>query len=257
MSIRKRERLDLILVERGLAPGRERARALILAGKVLVDDRPAAKAGDLVAAGATVRLREPDHPWASRGGLKLAHAIDALSVPVAGRTALDVGASTGGFTDVLLARGARRVYAVDVGRGQLEARLRADARVVVLDRTNARNLSRAHVPEPVDLCTIDVSFISLRLILLPVVALLAPGGDVLALVKPQFEAGRGGAHGGVVRDEARRLAIVAKVAEFAHAQALDILGQCDSPVRGPKGNLETFLWLRPTSARAAGDRRDA
>ena len=247
----KRQRIDLLLVERGLAESRERARALILAGKVLVGDRPVAKAGETVAADAPIRLREPDHPWVSRGGVKLAHALDTLSVPVAGRTALDVGASTGGFSDVLLKRGARRVYAVDVGYGQLDLKIRADSRVVVLERTNARGLGREHVPEPVDLCVIDVSFISLRLILPPVAALLAPGANVLAMVKPQFEAGKGGAPGGVVRDETRRRRIVADIADFAQAHGLSMRGECDSPIRGPKGNLETFLWL--SASRAAGD----
>jgi len=249
MSNRKRQRLDLLLVERGLASSRERAQALILAGDVWVGEVRAAKAGLEVARDAPLRLRAPEHPWASRGGLKLAGALEALGVPVAGRVALDVGASTGGFTDVLLFSGASRVYAVDVGYGQLDSRLRDDARVVVLDRTNARHLSREHVPEPIDLATIDVSFISLRLVLRPVLALLAPGGDVMAMVKPQFEAGRGGAPGGVVRDEVRRLAIVDGVAAFALTLGLDTLGRSDSPIRGPKGNLETFLWL--TSSRVA------
>ena len=249
----KKERLDKILVQRGLVESRERARALILAGHVLVGDRPGTKAGEQVAADAPIRLREPDHPWVSRGGVKLAHALDTLGVPVAGRTALDVGASTGGFCDVLLSRGARRVYAVDVGYGQLDLKLRRDDRVVVLERTNARALSREQVPEPVDLCTIDVSFISLRLILPPVAALLGPGADVLAMVKPQFEAGRGGAPGGVVRDETRRGSIVGAIADFAAAQGFAVRGQCDSPIRGPKGNLETFLWL--SAARGAGDPR--
>jgi 23S rRNA (cytidine1920-2'-O)/16S rRNA (cytidine1409-2'-O)-methyltransferase len=252
MSNRKRVRLDVLLVERGLAPTRERAQAIILAGDVLIGDAPATKAGQSVDADAPVRLRVPDHPWASRGGLKLAHALDALGVAVEGRTALDVGASTGGFTDVLLARGARRVFAVDVGRGQLEARLRADARVVVLDGINARHLGREQIPEAVDVATVDVSFISLRLILPPVLALLAPGGDVLAMVKPQFEAGRGGAPGGVVRDEAARVALVDGIAAFARALGAVEVGRADSPIRGPKGNLETFLWLRLASPRAAG-----
>jgi len=252
MSNHKRQRLDLLLVERGLAPSRERAQALILAGNVWVGEVRATKSGLEVAPDAPIRLSVPDHPWASRGGLKLAGALEAMSVPVAGRVALDVGASTGGFTDVLLSRGATRVYAVDVGYGQLESRLRGDARVVVLDRTNARHLSRQHVPEPIDLATIDVSFISLRLVLGPVLALLAPGGDMIAVVKPQFEAGRGGAPGGVVRDEVRRVAIVDGVAAFELSLGLDTLGRCDAPIRGPKGNLETFLWLRLISARAAG-----
>jgi len=241
------------LVERGLVSSRERARALILAGKVLVGEQVADKAGDEVPRDALIRLREPDHPYVSRGGVKLAHALDTLHVPIDGRTALDVGASTGGFCDVLLRRGARRVYAVDVGYGQLDLRLRDDPRLVLLERTNARHLSTDHVPEPVNLCTVDVSFISLRLILPTIVRLLAPTGDLLALVKPQFEAGRGEAPGGVVRDEARRRAIVEALADFARTIRLESRGRVDSPIRGPKGNLETFLWLSPTSGRASDD----
>lgn len=185
-------RLDTLLVARGLAASRERARALILAGRVRVGAASVAKAGALVASDADVTLLEPDHPYVSRGGLKLAHALDAFGIPVAGRTALDIGASTGGFTDVLRRRGAARIVALDVGHGQLDWTLRRDPRILVVEGVNARHLDAAALPPDLrqfDLVAIDVSFISLRLVLPVVPPLVAPHGDVVALVKPQFEAG--------------------------------------------------------------------
>jgi 23S rRNA (cytidine1920-2'-O)/16S rRNA (cytidine1409-2'-O)-methyltransferase len=237
-------RLDRLLVDLGLAPSRERAQRLILAGEVLVGDRPATKPGALVAADATLRLRRPPSDYVSRGGEKLAGALDAFALEVAGQVALDVGASTGGFTDCLLRRGARRVFALDVGYGQLAWSLRQDFRVTVLERTNARRLEASMLAEAPDLATVDVSFISLALVLPAVAAVLRPAGTVVALVKPQFEAGRGQVgKGGVVRDPAVRAAAVAHVREAAQGLGLTVRGEAESVLPGPKGNREVFLWL--------------
>ena len=237
-------RLDRLLVDRGLAPSRERAQRLILAGAVLVADRPATKAGVLVPPDAPLRLRGSASDYVSRGGEKLAGALDAFALDVAGTVALDVGASTGDFTDCLLRRGARRVIAVDVGYGQLAWTLRQDPRVVVLERTNARRLDGAMLPEAPDLATVDVSFISLALVLPVVADTLPPGADIVALVKPQFEAGRGQVgKGGVVRDPAVRAGAVARVRREAEGMGLRVRGETDSVLHGPKGNREVFLWL--------------
>jgi len=246
-----RVRIDRLLVERGLAASRERARRLVMAGDVLVGERPVTKPGAEVPEDAPVRVRGEDTPFVSRGGEKLAGALDAFGIDVAGRTVLDVGASTGGFTDCLLQRGARRVLAVDVGYGQLAWRLRQDARVFVLERTNARALAPEMLPETPELATIDVSFISLALVLPPVASVLAPETTVLALVKPQFEVGR--AHvgkGGVVRDAAARSAAVVRIREAAERLAFSVRGEAESVLPGPKGNREVFLWL----SRSRGDR---
>jgi 23S rRNA (cytidine1920-2'-O)/16S rRNA (cytidine1409-2'-O)-methyltransferase len=237
-----KERLDKLLVDRGLVQSRERARALVLAGKVLVDEVPVDKAGALVARDAALRLREEDHPWASRGGLKLAHALDHFGVDPRGKVCVDVGASTGGFTDVLLARGAAKVYAVDVGYGQLAWRLQQDPRVVVLDRTNARELTRDRFADPIDLAVADVAFISLTLVLPAIAAVLGPGRVLVALVKPQFEVGKGlVGKGGVVRDPAARAGAVEKVVAAATALGLRVVGTTESPVLGPAGNVEYLL----------------
>ena len=244
-----RIRLDQLLVSRGLAPSRERARALILAGHVRVASQPVAKAGTLIDDAAVVELREPDHPWASRGGLKLAHALATFGLDVQGSTALDIGASTGGFTDVLLHHGATRVVALDVGQGQLDWRLRTDPRVVVIESVNARYLTPEDLPADLrrfDIVTIDVSFISLRHIFPVVPALLAQDGQVIALVKPQFEAGRADVgKGGVVRDPAvQERAVEAAVVE-AHRVGLERVGVARSPVTGAAGNQEFLLLVRP------------
>ena len=240
-----RQRLDLLLVDRGLAPSRERARALILAGQVRVDGRPATKAGDSVEAGAEVTLVTPDHPFVSRGGVKLAHALDRFGIDPAGVTALDIGASTGGFTDVLLRRGARQVVALDVGHGQLDWRLRTDARVLVVEHVNARHLETHQAPGPFDLVVIDVSFISLAQILPVVPPRLAPGGHVVALVKPQFEAGRAEVgKGGLVRDPAVHARVLEQVREAARAVGLTPMADTPSPITGATGNQEYFLHLR-------------
>jgi 23S rRNA (cytidine1920-2'-O)/16S rRNA (cytidine1409-2'-O)-methyltransferase len=249
----RRSRLDRLMVDRGLAPSRERAQALILAGRVLVDGRPAGKAGTMVAADAPLALTGPDHPFVGRGGVKLDGALAKLGIDPADCTALDVGASTGGFTDCLLRRGARRVYALDVGAGQLDWSLRNDPRVVVMERVNARHLQPGDLPEPIDLAVVDVSFISLRLVLPPVRPLLAPEGRVVALVKPQFEVGRDDVgRGGIVRDPALHTRAVQSVAEAAVLAGFALLGGCPSPLPGAAGNVEFFLLLGPAAAPGRG-----
>lgn len=240
-----KSRLDVVLVERGLVPSRERARAVILAGLVTVDGQVVSKAGTPVASDAAVAVTGPDHPYVGRGGLKLAHALDTFGVPVTGRRALDIGASTGGFTDVLLQRGARDVIAVDVGHNQLAWKLRSDPRVLVREGVNARALMRADLPHAVDIVTIDVSFISLRHILPQVPALLTPGADVLALVKPQFEAGREEVgKGGVVSDPAVHAAVLEKVRQYAEDAGFRQLAVVESPITGAEGNREFLVHLR-------------
>ena len=245
MASTPRSRLDVRLVDEGLAASRERARALILAGRVKVGGAVVSKAGTSVPADAPVEVVEPDFPWVGRGGVKLAHALDTFRIDVAGREALDVGASTGGFTDVMLQRGARRVVALDVGHGQLDWRLREDPRVVVLEHRNARQLDRGWLPAPVDIVTIDVSFISLRLILPVLPAVLAPGADVVALVKPQFEAGRGEVgRGGLVKDPAVHEAVLAHVTASAASCGLARVAMTPSPITGATGNQEFLMHLR-------------
>jgi 23S rRNA (cytidine1920-2'-O)/16S rRNA (cytidine1409-2'-O)-methyltransferase len=233
------------MVSRGLAPSRERARSLILAGQVIVDGRPVTKAGTSVSEEAAVALETPDHPYVGRGGLKLAHALDTFGIDVSGREALDIGASTGGFTDVLLQRGAIRVVALDVGHGQIDWTLRNDPRVVVIEHFNARHLTLADLPGPVDIVTIDVSFISLRQILPVVPALLRPAADVVALVKPQFEAGRAEVRNGVIRDAAVQTRVLDDVRAAAAAIGLTPVASTPSPITGQKGNVEFLLHLRP------------
>ena len=240
-------RLDQLLVSKGLAQSRERARALILAGVVRVNDQVVSKAGTPVASDARITLDEPDHPWVGRGGLKLAHALDTFQIDPAGYTALDIGASTGGFTDVLLQRGAARVVALDVGRGQLDWRLRTDSRVVVVEGVNARYLTPQDLPDGLrefDLVTIDVSFISLRQILPSVPPLLRRDGHIVALVKPQFEAERSEiGSGGIVRDPNVQARAVADVTDAAHQIGLVRLAVTESPVTGVEGNREFLLLL--------------
>jgi 23S rRNA (cytidine1920-2'-O)/16S rRNA (cytidine1409-2'-O)-methyltransferase len=241
----KKERLDKLLVERGLVQSRERARALILAGQVVVDDHAVDKAGAQVAAGAAIRLKGEDIPFVSRGGLKLEHALEAFAVAVAGRVAIDVGASTGGFTDCLLQRGATRVYAVDVGYGQLAWKLREDPRVVNLERTNIRELSAERLDGRPTLAVIDASFISLDKVLPPTLALLTPDAEVVALIKPQFEVGKGEVgKGGVVRDPEKQALVVERVKALAAGLDCRVLGVVESPILGPKGNREFLIHLR-------------
>lgn len=236
----RKQRLDLLLVERGLAESRSRAQQLIRAGMVRVGERVVDKPGTSVPVDAEVRVQEK-LPYVSRGGLKLAAALDAFRIDVAGKVAADVGASTGGFTDCLLQHGAKRVYAIDVGYGQLAWRLRQDPRVVAMERTNARYLMA--LPEPIDLVTIDVSFISLRLILPNAVRWLAPAGQIIALIKPQFEAGpKDVGKGGVVRDPEVHRRVLRDVLGFAEARDLSLRGLMVSPLRGPAGNVEFLAW---------------
>ncbi len=238
-----RLRLDELMVVRGLAASRAEAARLILAGQVRLPAGGIPKPGLRLAADAVLELVAAA-PYVSRGGEKLAGALAAFGLAVAGRVCLDVGASTGGFTDCLLAAGARRVYAVDVGRGQLHPRLRADARVVLLEGVNARHLAPAALPERPSLATVDVAFISLAMVLGPVAACLAEGAEIVALVKPQFEVGRGQVgKGGVVRAPGLHRAVLRRVAQHAAGQGLRVLGVAASPLRGPKGNREFFLLL--------------
>jgi len=241
----KKQRVDTLLVEQGLASSRHKAQALIMAGAVLVDDRPATKAGTMVSIGASLRIRGNPLPYVSRGGLKLKHALDAFSVDVDGRRALDVGISTGGFTDCLLQRGAGQVYGIDVGRGQVAWKLRQHPDVVLFESTNVRHFDPARLGEPVDIAVIDVSFISLTLVLPVVFRAVRPGGVALPMVKPQFEVGKGEVgRKGVVRDETKRFAAVDKVSQFAASIGFEILGRTESPVPGPEGNIEYFLHLQ-------------
>jgi 23S rRNA (cytidine1920-2'-O)/16S rRNA (cytidine1409-2'-O)-methyltransferase len=236
-----KERLDVALVRRGLVGSREKARALVLAGSVRSQDRVLDKPGALVAEDAPLSL-EKGLPYVSRGGLKLSHALEAFGLDVQGRVALDVGASTGGFTDCLLQQGVKRVYAVDVGYGLMDLRLRQDPRVVLLERQNIRHLSA--LPEMMDLATIDVSFISLEIVIPAVVRLLKEEGYILALVKPQFEAGRRQVgKGGVVRDPAVHRAVLERLCRWAQEHALVVRGMTASPLLGPAGNREFFLYL--------------
>jgi 23S rRNA (cytidine1920-2'-O)/16S rRNA (cytidine1409-2'-O)-methyltransferase len=243
-----KSRLDVALVDRGLVQTRERARALVLAGQVRVNGQPARKAGEPVGPADDLSLVVPDHPYVSRGGVKLAHALETFAIDPTGRLALDIGASTGGFTDVLLQRGARHVVALDVGHGQIEWKLRNDPRVTVIERVNARALTPDRLPEDArafDIITIDVSFISLRYILPVLPPLLLPGGDVVALVKPQFEAGRGEVGpGGIVRDPAIHDRVVQEVTRTADTVGLKRRGLTPSPIEGAEGNREFLVHLR-------------
>lgn len=238
-----RQRADVLLVERGLAPSRERARALVMAGKVFSGEKRIDKAGDLVLPEAPLEVRGDDIPYVSRGGVKLAGALDALGVDPRGRVVADFGASTGGFTDCVLQRGATRVYAIDVGRGQLHEKLRQDARVISMERTNARELGEASLPEAIALVVIDASFIGLAKLLPAAIAVLRGPGEIVAMVKPQFEVGPKALKKGVVRDPAAREAAIEKVAEDARALGLAVRGRADSVLPGPDGNVEAFLHL--------------
>lgn len=237
-----KKRLDILLTERGLAPSRERAKALIMENKVIVNGLPVDKAGQTVDELSDIIIRETESPFVSRGGLKLSHALDEFKIDVAGKTVMDVGASTGGFTDCLLKRGAARVYAIDVGYGQLAWELRTDARVIPIERTNIRHLERERIPCSIDMAVIDVSFISLRLVLPPVLRFLSDNAVIAALIKPQFEVGKGEVgKGGIVREEGKRLCVVEEMKEFFSSSGLFVGGVCESPIRGQKGNVEYFI----------------
>lgn len=241
-----KRRVDTLLVERGLAESRARAQALVLAGLVWSAGQRLDKPGTSVAADAPLELRGREHPWVSRGGVKLAHALDHFAIDPTGAVALDIGASTGGFTDVLLARGARRVYAVDVGHGQLAWKLRQDERVTVLERCNARHLTREQIPEPPDLVLCDASFISLTVVLPAALQLAAPTARLVALIKPQFEVGKGRVgKGGVVRDPALHREVCERITAWLDAQpGWHVEGITESPIRGPEGNVEFLVHAR-------------
>jgi 23S rRNA (cytidine1920-2'-O)/16S rRNA (cytidine1409-2'-O)-methyltransferase len=241
----KKQRLDVAVTERGLVESRAKAQALIMAGKVRVDGQPATKAGAPVGVDARIEVVEPDHPWVSRGALKLVAALDAYGIDPSGLDCLDVGASTGGFTHVLLERGARRVIALDVGHNQLDWRLRSHERVVVMEGFNARHLEAGDLPFAVQLVTMDVSFISLRLVVPAVLPFLDPDGLLVCLVKPQFEAGRQQVgKGGIVRDEGIRRSVIDGVVGDLEAFGLETVGLVPSPVAGQKGNREELAVLR-------------
>lgn len=238
-------RADVLLVETGLAPSRARGQALILAGKVFVGERRVEKGGQLFERDAPIAVRGPDHPFVSRGGVKLAGALSAFGYDPTGKVAADFGASTGGFTDCLLQAGAVKIYSIDVGYGQLDSKLRRDRRVVPMERTNARYVRPSQLGELVDLVVIDASFIGLEKLLPAARGLLRPDGDVIALIKPQFQVGpQDLRRGGVVRDSRARAEAVDRLVQDAGLLGFDPLEQVESVLKGPKGNQETFVWLR-------------
>ncbi len=249
----KKIRLDSLLVKRGLAESLEKAQALILSGVVLVDDRPEDKAGTLISATSEVRIRGEVNPYVSRGGLKLRGALDFLNISVTGLTALDIGASTGGFTDCLLQAGAAKVYAIDVGYGLLAWKLREDPRVVTIERTNIRHYDGAGITDGIDLVVFDASFISLKLIIPPVLRLIKEGALLIALIKPQFEVERGEVgNRGVVRDPALHQRILTEMEAFCRSCGLAVLGSCESPLTGPAGNREFFIFLKKLPGMGTG-----
>jgi 23S rRNA (cytidine1920-2'-O)/16S rRNA (cytidine1409-2'-O)-methyltransferase len=240
-----KKRADLLIADRGLAPSRQRARALILAGRVFTGEKRVDKAGTQLPEDAPLEVRGEELPYVSRGGLKLEAGLDAFAVDPSGWVVADFGASTGGFTDCVLSRGATKVYAIDVGYGQLHHTLRTDPRVIVMERTNARHLKADDLPERVSMVVIDASFIGLEKLLPAARELLAPGGTIVALVKPQFEVGKGKVgKGGVVRDPELREEAIARVEESARDLGFEVLGRIDCPVHGPKGNVEALVHLR-------------
>ena len=249
-----KDRLDRLLVARGLATSREKAQTLILAGQVVVDDHRVDKAGQLVPVGATIRIKSDPVPFVSRGGVKLEWALHEFAIDVSGRTVLDVGASTGGFTDCMLQRGARKVFAVDVGYGQLAWKLRQDERVVNLEKTNIRHLRRESLSDVPDMAVIDASFISLDKVLPATLPLLAEVADIVALIKPQFEVGPGEVgKGGVVREPDKHRRVVSATIDLAERLGLHVVGVTESPILGPKGNREFLLYARRGETRTAGD----
>ncbi|MDY7031155.1 MAG: TlyA family RNA methyltransferase [Thermodesulfobacteriota bacterium] len=247
MTTKKKERLDKLLVDKGFVQSRERAKALILQGKVIVDDHKIDKAGAKVFCDSSLRLKGNDIPYVSRGGLKLAHAIDEFQLQVNGSVALDVGASTGGFTDCLLQRGAKKVYAIDVGYGQLAWKLRQDPRVVSLERKNIRHLNTEEIDEEADLAVVDISFISLTKVLPKIIEFIRRRGDIAALIKPQFEVEKGKVgKGGIVHDPVKHMQVIEKIKCFASNHDLEVLGVVESPIKGADGNKEFFIHLRKT-----------
>jgi len=242
--VRRCERLDKLLVEKGLVQSRERAKAIILAGMVVVEDRVVEKAGTLVERNSRIRVKGRDHSYVSRGGPKLEEALRAFQVDPVGKVAMDIGASTGGFTDCLLQKGAKKVYAVDVGYGQLAWRLRQDPRVVNLERRNIRYVKPEDIGEKVDLAVIDTSFISVEKFLPNILQMVREGGWIVALLKPQFEVGKGEVgKGGVVRDKRKHEQVLDRVSRFSESIGLKVRGTMESPLLGPKGNREFFIYL--------------
>lgn len=240
-----RVRLDRLLVERGISPTRERAKALIMSGVVIVGENRIDKAGSLVSREAEIRIKGEDNPYVSRGGLKLKGALTEFGIDVAGFTALDVGASTGGFTDCLLQEGARKVYAVDVGYGQLAWKLRKDKRVIIFEKTNIRYFSGDGIDDEINIATIDTSFISLKLVIPAVLKLIKNDARILALIKPQFEVGKGEVgKKGVVKDPDMHRRVVDEIAEFCRGLKLEVIGTCESPLLGPAGNKEFFIYVQ-------------
>ncbi len=237
-----KERLDKLIHDRGLAASRDRAKALIMEGKVVVNGHPATKAGELFGTDASIELKGEDNPYVSRGGLKLEAALKHFQISVRDKTAMDVGSSTGGFTDVMLQQGVRRVYCIDVGYGQLAWKLRQDPNVVLLERTNIRHLENNRIPEVIDIATIDVSFISLTKVVPKVLEFLKEKGEIVALIKPQFEVGKGEVgKGGIVKEESKRIEVIARIKEEFAAFGLQVTGIISSPITGQKGNIEYLL----------------
>lgn len=236
-------RLDQLLVERGLFESRSRAQAMIMAGNIYSDTKRLDKAGQQVKADIPIEVKGQDHPWVSRGGLKLEKGLSHFAISPQGKTCIDVGASTGGFTDVLLTGGAAKVYAVDVGQGQLAWKLRGDDRVVVMEKTNARHLTANDIPDPIDMVVCDASFIGLEVVLPAALDLVQPGGNVLALIKPQFEVGKGRVgKGGVVRDPDLHAEVCARIEAWLNArEGWTTLGITESPIKGPEGNVEFLI----------------
>lgn len=250
MAKPKKLRLDLLLVERGLAESRAKAKALVMAGVVFSNERRLDKAGESFPEDTPLEVRDRGHPWVSRGGLKLEHALHEFGIDIDGRIALDIGASTGGFTDVLLDRGAAKVYAVDVGHGQLAWKLRCDERVIVRERTNARELSQELIPDSIDIIVCDTSFIGLETVLPASLSLAAPGAYLIALIKPQFEVGKGRVgKGGVVRDTALHEEVCDRIHDWLSSlPGWSVVGLTESPILGPKGNREFLIAaIRPNS----------
>lgn len=247
----KKIRLDQLIVDRGLAESKTRAQALVMAGHVFLGDSKAQKPGQQIADDAEVTVKGSDHPWVSRGGIKLAHALEVFGIDVTATVAIDVGSSTGGFTDVLLSNGTARVYAVDSGTNQLAWKLRQDERVIVHEQTSARILTEAHIPEQADIIVCDASFISLAKVLERPLTFAKPGGQLVALIKPQFEAGRTEVgKGGVVRDEGIHARVCGEVSAWLEEGGWHVLGLTTSPITGPQGNVEFLIWAKNASGQS-------
>ncbi len=242
-----KSRLDKILFEKGLVPSRERAKAIIMEGKVYVNNLPITKAGAIINTDATIEIKGEDIPYVSRGGLKLEAAIRHFNIYLKDKIAMDVGTSTGGFTDCMLQHGVKKVYCIDVGYGQIAWKLRQDNRIILLERTNIRYLNRERIMDDIDIATIDVSFISLKKVIPKVLEFLKDNGEIVALIKPQFEVGKGEVDkGGIVKDQIKRLRVIESLKEYFESLNLKTVGIIQSPISGQKGNIEYLIYLRPT-----------